>query len=370
MRYFALGTLINYGETSLFNGRGDDYALYRGINDPRFVPIGHDFDTIFGQGDTVDQPPGTGYYPVRTNASIYIMLNPPNTGGGGFGGNPPNIPLLRRFMTNDQFAPVFFSELKRLSDTVFSPEQLNPLFDQLLGDWGNGPDANTIATMKTYAANRRAVVLSQIPLALTVGHALTTSNGFAFTATPNVTLFGASHAIDTRKVLLNGVQANWSPWDARWTNSVTLQPGVNRVLVQSLNSNNVEFARATVDIWYDDGSVQAVSGALITDTAWTASQGPYQVTANLTVGAGVTLTIQPGTAVYLNNGVTITVSGTGRLLAEGTEGAHIRFTRQPGTATTWGSLDFIGASIESRLAFVDFDACAGTSIGGHPAEVH
>ena len=78
MRYFALGTLLNYGETSMFNGRGDDYALYRGIKDPRFVPIGHDFDTVFGQGDAVDNPPGQGYYPLRTNASIYIMLNPGN----------------------------------------------------------------------------------------------------------------------------------------------------------------------------------------------------------------------------------------------------------------------------------------------------
>jgi hypothetical protein len=35
---------------------------------------------------------------------------------------------------------------------------------------------------------------------------------------------------------------------------VTLQPGINPVLVQSLNSNDVEFARTTLDIWYDDGS--------------------------------------------------------------------------------------------------------------------
>src|SRR6185369_10985277 len=98
MRYFAVGTLINYGETSLFNGIGDDYALYRGVLDPRFVLIGHDFDTIFGQGDT-----GSGYYPINTNSSIFIMLNPPNANA--------NVPALRRFMTNAVFAPLFYSEL-------------------------------------------------------------------------------------------------------------------------------------------------------------------------------------------------------------------------------------------------------------------
>ncbi|MEY2409086.1 MAG: hypothetical protein QOF48_1756, partial [Verrucomicrobiota bacterium] len=88
MRYFALSTLMNDGETKLANGIGDDYALYRGEVDKRFVIIDHDFDTIFGQGDT-----GSGYYPINTNASIFIMLNPPNTGSGG---SAPTVPLLRR----------------------------------------------------------------------------------------------------------------------------------------------------------------------------------------------------------------------------------------------------------------------------------
>src|SRR5262249_12426161 len=71
MRYFAVGSLMNFGETALFNGIGDDFALYRGEIDSRFVVIGHDFDTVFGQGDT-----GPNYYPINTNSSIFIMLNP------------------------------------------------------------------------------------------------------------------------------------------------------------------------------------------------------------------------------------------------------------------------------------------------------
>jgi hypothetical protein len=350
MRYFAVGSLMNFTETALFNGRGDDYALYRGERDPRFWLIGHDFDTVFGQGDTLNG------YPADTNSSIYIMINPPN-------GNA-NVPLLRRFMTHAAFAPVFFSELKRLAETTFSPASLDPFMDQLLTGWGVGPSAQTIAAMKSYAANRRDRVLSQNPLTLSVASTLTTQNGYLSSPTANATIIGSSHAIDTRRVLVNGAAAIWSPWDARWTNSVALQPGINRVLVQSLDSNNVEFARATIDIWYDDGSLQNASGALASDATWSAAGGPYNVTANLTVPSGVTLTIQPGTTVYLGSGVNLTVANGGRLLAEGTDPARIRFTRAPGAAANWGGITINGgaASPETRIAYAHFEFNGSSAI--------
>ncbi len=351
MRYFAVGTLMNYGETALFNGIGDDYALYRGENDPRFVLLGHDFDTIFGQGDT-----GPNYYPININASIFVMLNPPNPNA--------NVPLLRRLMTNQVFAPLYYAELKRLTDTTFSPAELDPLIDQLLSNWGSGPSAQTIADMKNYAANRRAVVLSQIPLNLTIEHSLSPQNGYLHTSSANVTLSGTSHAIDTRQVLVNGKAANWSAWEARWNANLTLQPGLNTVLVQSLNAANTEFERATLEIWYDDGSTQDVSGTIASDAAWNAAGGPYNVTGNLTIASGATLTIQPGTTVYLGSGVNVTVANGGRILAEGTETAPIRFTRAPGTATTWGGMTINGGanSPETRLAYARFEFNNSTAI--------
>jgi len=377
MRYFAFGTLTCYGETSMFNGRGDDYALYRGVNDPRFVAIGHDFDTIFGQGDT------TGSFTTTTNnngnPTIFIMLNPPNTGGN----NAPNMPLLRRFLTNGAFAPILFGEIKRLCDTVFHPSQMGPLMDQML-TWPNGPTTLTIETMKTFAANRCRVVESLIPLSLSVSNTLGFASGFPQTTTPNVTLFGTFHAIDTRKVLVNGAPANTSPWEGRWTNTVTLQPGINRVLVQTLDSNDVEFARATVDIWFDDGSTENVSGALTADAVWSSATGPYQVTASLTVQSGVTLTILPGTTVFLSPGASLTVANGGRILAEGTDAARIRFSPAPGAAN-WGGIVINGAagSPESRIAYAHFAGYNNTAIDvnagdlflshctfGNPAERH
>ena len=87
--------------------------------------------------------------------------------------------------------------------------------------------------------------------------------------------------------------------------------------------------------------------------------------------SGATLTIEPGATVYLNSGVTITVSGAGVLLAQGTEGQRIRFTKAPASASNWGSLDFINTTVESRLAYIDFDSCGGTTTSdGHNAQLH
>ncbi|MGC8830247.1 MAG: lamin tail domain-containing protein [Verrucomicrobiia bacterium] len=351
MRYFAIGTLMNFGETALFNGIGDDYALYRGLKDKRFVLIGHDYDTIFGEGDT-----GSGYYPINTNSSIYIMMNPPNPNA--------NVPVLRRFVTNAAFVPLFFGELKRLCDSTFHPNQLNPLFDQLLKGWGIGPDDTRINNMKTWAYNRRAIVLSQIPLDLTVSNTLSQQSGYYRSTSPNVTLFGTANAIHTRKVLVNGVQSIWSAWEACWTNTVTLNPGLNRVLIESVNSNNVVFASTNLDIWYDSGTTRSVSGAITTDTVWSPANGPYQVTGSITVNSGATLTIQPGTTVYMGSGVAITVANGGRLIAEGTPTAMIRFTRAPGTTTTWSGITINGGagSPETRIAYAIIEYNSSTAI--------
>ena len=51
MRWFAVEALIANGETNASNGTDDDYSIYRGVLDTRFVFLPHDLDTILGQGD-------------------------------------------------------------------------------------------------------------------------------------------------------------------------------------------------------------------------------------------------------------------------------------------------------------------------------
>ncbi|HEY2951367.1 MAG TPA: CotH kinase family protein, partial [Verrucomicrobiae bacterium] len=344
MKYMAVNVLLDNDETSPANGNGDDYALYRGTNDTRFLILAYDMDTVMGRGLT-PTPPGH---------SIWRMTN---------------LPAMDRFMRTPQFAPIYFAQLKRLAETAFAPAQMNPLLDQLFTGY---LPAGNIADFKAFNAAQVNGVLAQIPLALSASSPLPVQNGYPHSTNATAALNGTANAIDTRTVLVNGAAATWTAWLGTWTiGSVTLRPGINRVLVQCLNSNSLEFARTNIDIWYDDGSVATASGTLAANTLWTPAGGPYNVTANLVVPAGITLTIQPGTTVYVASGATITVNGTGKILALGTDTQRIHIGKNPVAAGNWGSLDFINTTVESRLAYVDFDSCGGTTTSdGHNAQVH
>jgi parallel beta-helix repeat protein len=65
-----------------------------------------------------------------------------------------------------------------------------------------------------------------------------------------------------------------------------------------------------------------VNGIISSDTTWTKADGPYELKGPVAVNQGVTLTIEAGTTVNLNNKY-IQVNGT--LIAEGTETERIIF---------------------------------------------
>lgn len=341
MRYFALFTVTTSMETSLATGRGDDFAMYRGLNDPRFLLVPHDLDTILGQGDTVG----------NVNANLFRMC--PTVNGGA------NTFVLNRFMTNAAFVPIYYRELKRLVDTTFSPGQLDPLIDNLLGSY---VPSQTRAAMKQFAVNRNAYIRSQIPTNLTVNVGLSQSSGYFQSFSPSVSLGGEANVIDTRSLRVNGVLANWIPWLRNWNISgVALNPGINRVLIQAFNEQDQEIERSTVDIWYDTGSIVSVPGTISTDIVWTPSAGPYSVGGNVTVSAGATLTIQPGTTVYFASGASLTVNG--RLLAEGTETQRIRLTRTPGASDGWAGVRLNNSNLDNRLTYADLEfSSAGDAI--------
>jgi len=353
MKYMAVNTLMDNQETCLANGIGDDYALYRGTNDTRFLALSYDMDTIMGVGTG-------GQAGFNVNDPIFRMLPSVN----------PNavMPVLYNFMTNASFAPIYYKQLKSLCDTTFAPAQMNILVDQLLNSF---VPQGTIDTIKNFNSSRVSYVLSQIPLSVTVTSSLPVVSGYPHTTVSTVALGGFANAIDTRRVLVNGATAAWTAWQGMWSiGSVTLRPGVNRVIVTSLNSNNVEFARTNIDIWYEVTPTTTVNGTLAANTVWTAAGGPYNISGNLVVPAGVTLTIQPGASVYVAAGATITVNGTGKILAQGNDTQRVHIGRSP-AAGNWGSLDFINTTVESRLAYVDFDSCGGTTAtDGHNAQIH
>ncbi len=100
MRNLAFYQLVGSAETSLQIGRGDDYALYRGVKDPRFILLGHDLDTIMSLG-------------AVTTRSLFVMCPSVNSGA--------NVAMMDRFMKHPEFVPIYYRELNDLLNTTFRP---------------------------------------------------------------------------------------------------------------------------------------------------------------------------------------------------------------------------------------------------------
>ena len=188
LKWFAMNSLMANQETNLSNGRGDDYSMYRGIVDPRFVLLPHDLDTIFGNGGN-----------AGVNDSIFRATA---------------LPAINRFLTHPEFAGRYYAALIELIETVFSPEQLGPFLDQVLGDWA--PQSH-ISQIQQWVVNRTASVLSQIPDTLSINSALPIVDGYQYTNLPTADLGGTAHASQTGSVLVDGLPTVWDPYTGTWS---------------------------------------------------------------------------------------------------------------------------------------------------------
>jgi hypothetical protein len=94
-----------------------------------------------------------------------------------------------------------------------------------------------------------------------------------------------------------------------------------------------------------------VSGPIVGDTVWSAAD-TWIMTGNVTVRPGVTLTIEPGTAVKANFRVRLYVEGT--LIADGAPGNLITFTpNSTATNIPWGGVQF-NKSSEGSVSWASF----------------
>jgi len=192
LRFLAVNTLLDNSETTLANGNGDDYYMYSGGVDPRFVLIQHDLDAIFGMGDNI----GSATHGIFRFITDYS-----------------GIPALERLVTHPEFMPHYYGYLRELIATTFSPEELDPVIEELLEDF---VPAGTMDQMKGFMVQRIPHVLSLIPSELTIISDLPQASGYYITDTSVAVLYGESDAVKTRSVTVNGQLAVWEPVEARW----------------------------------------------------------------------------------------------------------------------------------------------------------
>jgi len=336
LHYIALDALLMNYETGLRMGIGDDYFMYRGATDPRFVLVPHDLDTILDQGNThgaVDQ-------------SIFtIVTGVPNSSWNGVEG-------LRRFFSRPEIIRRYYQAVLDVTGGLLRPEKLDPLLDQVIGKF---TPADRITAMKQFAQRRRDAALAQVPQTITVTNAPAQQDGYAHARANAISLTGRAHAVHTRRVTVNGRPAVWTPLDATWSaDNVGILPGINRIVIQAFDANDGEIDRSSIDVWCETGALTVkAGGTLSADETWTAAGTPYHVTGNINIPAGRTLRIEPGVTVFLDADVGFTVHG--RLVAQGTEYRRIRFTRPLGTTAQWAGFQIPDSAQDNIIAYADLE---------------
>jgi len=246
MRYMATDAFAGNREGGLYEGEGDDYAMYRGAIDPRFWLLPHDLDTLFGQGD-------------HSYAPDWEIFSYADVAG------------LRRLFDQDEIWKAYYSQYRDLARTVFAPANLHPLVDQLLASWVPQSEIEGTNGIKQFVIERPKSILyggypgstddPQIPQAFTMDCDLPVVSGFHRTTSSVVAsgnIHGRANAIETVSVLVNGRPANWSQRYGTWVlnEGLALNPGINRIFVRAFDApdgGGNELENGYVDIWYDTG---------------------------------------------------------------------------------------------------------------------
>jgi hypothetical protein len=256
LTFIALDALIGNMEGGLQTGRSDDYAMYRGLVDPRFRLVPHDFDTCFTLGA------GGGLGTTRSIFS-YDGEAPSNATGNRLAG-------LVRLFNHPDILPDYYAILVDLLDHEFRRDRLDPLVDEIMVPWGVPLSVRN--TAKNFVDTRRANVLGQIPRvnALTVTGDAAPVDGRPTSALGAFTLSGTLDVATVRSLRVNGrlvplsgavYRRNGAVPAGAWSIVLTpadgaILPGVNRLLVtyhDGREGAGREVARFEREVYYDRG---------------------------------------------------------------------------------------------------------------------
>ena len=98
---------------------------------------------------------------------------------------------------------------------------------------------------------------------------------------------------------------------------------------------------------------QQLSGDILIDTTLAADLSPWEITGDVTVHDGATLTIEPACTLYVHESAGIKIEAGAKLVAVGTAENRILMTRPAGTDDRWNGIEFDGTREDNLLSCVD-----------------
>ncbi len=232
LRHIALMNILANSESGLPTGNNDDYYMYRGVTDPRFILTAHDLDQILVVGS-------------GTATDIFRPTCCPVSGD-----SEGTWRAMDRFMRSTEFQPIYYQTLLELMNTTFSAAQFNPVADETLN--GYVPQS-VIDSIKSWMASRRVSVLGQIPPFVLSNAPVATISGMPRSPTPfrNATLTVGGSNVVSYRVSLNGAAYSVETAIATPINLSSLPIGTNIVAVVGKGTNGVfqSFSNATIVSW-------------------------------------------------------------------------------------------------------------------------
>ena len=327
-RHLAVHDLLGNEETSLVTGNRGDYALYAGVNDSRFIFIPYDLDGILGVNGGEKSP----LLRVRSNTSLNQLLKHPIV------------------------AASYWRQLEALANSVFEPKNFSLTVDQLTGDYLPVEERNRI---KTFATDRRAFALSQIPKTFSLKNLLPKQGEWFISNSSEIELSGVANASNTAKIRVNGQFAQLKGPLAEWNSKVILNQGLNQVLIQAYDDNGLETQNEYVPIWHGANPIANIHDSIENETTWT-DKKPLLITKPLLVKKDAKLIIEPGTTICFSPNAYLQIAG--QLIANGEAEKRIQFLGLPQEDRPWGGIRFINATKPNRLQHIDFHRTSSSAI--------
>jgi len=244
--HLAVMNMFGNNESGINTGNNDDYYLYRGSVDPRFIFVYHDLDTVLGLGGAKN--PGD---PNIFSATFCCAS-----------GDTEGIArALSFFMHHPEVEPIYYRTLQDLIDGPFSATQFDSAVDTIMANYPQL--AGTANTIKNYMATRRSTVQSVInglvppstrpPVATLAGvpRPVTAST----TATLTV---GGDDVTHYRYRLNNGAYSSETPVGTAISLTGLANGSTNTVYVIGKSANNV----------WQSMSAPTISRSWVVNTAW------------------------------------------------------------------------------------------------------